>query len=234
VSHDVTHSVQYHGEDYVNLLRWWHRHYVRRGAQQADLIRNGVLQDIVALRRQLETATETYPESLSVSSTRRVLSHLENLYRRLEILSDTLAPPFQHDSLPLALQHIVNRWQHLCNWHVSWPRSYRPEAIDHIYLLIHFLDRVMQQLGDLHPAPQQCDLMLGFRSFGQQLHFVVSPGEALSGPTLTDIARDTAPVLKTFQLLTGGYCSYQLCSGSIAWIVTWPVRSDSNCPPHTP
>ncbi|MGB5975740.1 MAG: hypothetical protein WBG38_20610, partial [Nodosilinea sp.] len=81
------------------LLRWWHRHQTRWLTGEADTIRNGLLQDLFAIRRQIELVTDDETAGLAT---------VEQLYDALEQLGNRLSSPYLEESLPLALQHALN------------------------------------------------------------------------------------------------------------------------------
>lgn len=89
-----------------HALQWWHQRQVDRLHDGAELIRDGVLQDLFAIRRTLELAHEECEPASQKS-----LQQLEALHQRLEQVSNTLSPAFIQDSLPLAIQHWLHLWQ---------------------------------------------------------------------------------------------------------------------------
>lgn len=86
--------------DAPELLRWWQRYQIQRQNQTADTIRNGLLQDVFALRRQLELFCQTC-STADVQSCDRQVAQLHHVYFQLEDLSNSLDLPYLQDSLPL-------------------------------------------------------------------------------------------------------------------------------------
>ena len=89
-----------------SALQWWYQRQCDRQHHNAELIRDGVLQTLFALRRSLEL---THAQQQSVSSDQ--LGQLESLYGELETISNNLSPAFSRDHVTLAMQHILNQWQ---------------------------------------------------------------------------------------------------------------------------
>ena len=91
--------------------QWWQAQQTQQLHQQAESIREGLLQQAFAFRRYLESkptapdATHSDPEQ-----TARWLARLQAFYQSLENLSNELSPPFVADSLPLALQFVIKDW----------------------------------------------------------------------------------------------------------------------------
>lgn len=94
---------EYHTQ---RALQWWHQRQVNRLHDGAELIRDGILQELFAIRRMLELARDRQ-EPVSQASLRQ----LEVLHLRLERVSNQLSPAFIRDSLPLAIQHVLREWQ---------------------------------------------------------------------------------------------------------------------------
>lgn len=105
--------------------QWWHQHQTNRLHAQAESIRDDLLQQTFAFRRFLENSLEAQPDT---AQTEQWLKRFHTLYQSLEQLSDRLSPPFMGDSLPLALQFMVQTWQQShpgltvqCNVPSDWP-----------------------------------------------------------------------------------------------------------------
>lgn len=88
--------------------QWWHQRQVAQLHEQAESIRDDLLQQTFAFRRYLESTLTTQP---SVENTEQWLTRFQTFYQSLEGLSNQLSPPFVTDSLPLALQSMVQTWQ---------------------------------------------------------------------------------------------------------------------------
>lgn len=88
--------------------QWWHQRQTNRFHAQAESIRDDLLQQTFAFRRFLESSLDSQPEA---EQTEQWVKRCQTLYRSLEQLSDQLSPPFMGDSLPLALQFMVQTWQ---------------------------------------------------------------------------------------------------------------------------
>lgn len=89
-----------------SALQWWHQRQCDRQHHSAELIRDGVLQNLFALRRSLEL---THVQQQPVSSEQ--LRQIESLYGELETISNHLSPAFSRDNVTLAMHHILNQWQ---------------------------------------------------------------------------------------------------------------------------
>lgn len=90
-------------------FQWWQDCWMRDMAQQEESLRDGALQDLLALRRGIELAllTGLSPPSSDLAGW---LGQLELLYQNLDRLGDRLHPPYIEDDLNLALHHMMRPW----------------------------------------------------------------------------------------------------------------------------
>ncbi|MBE9066070.1 hypothetical protein IQ260_05330 [Leptolyngbya cf. ectocarpi LEGE 11479] len=89
--------------------QWWHQRQTAQLHKQAESIRDDLLQQTFAFRRYLESTLATHADT---DQAEQWLERFQSFYQSLEQLSDRLSPPFIDDSLPLALQFMVQTWQH--------------------------------------------------------------------------------------------------------------------------
>ncbi len=96
-------------------LRWWQGQQVVRQRHQAEVIRDGVVQDSFALRRSLELAlmnsSDRLPQVESEKLTSDWLAKIEMIQSSLETLTNHLAPPYLNDHLPLSVRFLLKQWQ---------------------------------------------------------------------------------------------------------------------------
>lgn len=90
-------------------LRWWQSRWSMVAAQQAEGIRDCLLQEVFALRRDLELSllAATPPDS---NQLQHWIHTLEYLHQRLERLGNQISPPYQTDDLALAIQDLLKYW----------------------------------------------------------------------------------------------------------------------------
>ena len=208
----------------VELLRWWHQYQTRMLNQAADLIRNGVLQDMFAIRRRLELSCQTQPNAKEFGC-EHYLVELKRIYTLLENLSNRLESPYLQDSLPLALQHAVQPWQESLHLRTALPHTWEPESDEHTRLLIVLAETLLQQLATAAVAPHHCDLTLQDQISLKELTFRALYEESPSPLFTAEIARLATPLLATFEILTQGDYTQDLQPHSLTWILHWPTQS---------
>ncbi|NEZ58455.1 hypothetical protein [Adonisia turfae] len=201
-----------HRPDAPELLRWWHQHQAQKLNRVADHIRNGLLQELFAIRRQLEVSCET--EGNAAFGCDHHLANLERLYHQLEHLSHDLNSPFR-DSLPLALQHAIQPWHQQLSMTTEFPSTWPPEPVEHVQLLITFVDSFFSQLAT-NPPPDHWGLELTQQTTAKEL-ICYATGDNLS-PRVTE---SILPLLETFRLLTQGEYHQTVQPQLIRWELRW-------------
>ncbi|MEP1076595.1 hypothetical protein [Leptolyngbya sp. FACHB-8] len=122
-------------------LQDWYGRQAQRLHGEAEAIREGALQEVFALRRQLELM------ELGASGEMPVSPHVANqLYEQLKTLSDRLSPSFLQDNLPLAIATRLEAWQQLhpsITIHSTLPAEWVPGPYERSYFLLTTLDDLL-------------------------------------------------------------------------------------------
>ena len=220
-----------HCPDASELLRWWHQYQAKKLNQTAEHIRNGLLQDLFAIRRQLEVACQT-EENAAAFGCDRHLANLEDLYSQLENVSHDLNSPFL-DSLPLALQHAIMPWSGQLSLAAELPSDWSPEPAENVELLIAFVNSFFQQLASTTSASQTCGLKLAQQATAKELTCYATGELAWYAHHSSISAKTLLPFLETFRLLTQGEYHQISSPQQIGWTLRWqsPCPSVINHPP---
>jgi hypothetical protein len=216
--------------DCSELLRWWHRYQVQSLNEYSDDIRNGLLQNLFTVRRQMELSCLT-PAEAGKHCCGQHLTELEKIYDQLEQLSSHLYSPYLEDSLPLALEHALQPWHSQLPLHCQWSSQWEVEPIEQNRLLISFTQSLLTQLTQATPQPHRCDIVLTQTSHAKQLRYHVTY-EARPVPALLQaLSTQLAPFLKTFQIFTGGNYEQRLHPQEFAWVLNWGSSSPAPAAP---
>jgi len=127
-------------------LRWWER---RRGFQlycETERIRNGLLQESLAMRRSIELLLGDSCQ-ISLQSVRDWLKGIETFHNSLGQLSDRLSPPYVEESLPLAIQYLLELWQTYnpkLNIQIELPGDWRDESPECSRVILIALDELLR------------------------------------------------------------------------------------------
>lgn len=208
----------------TELLRWWHQHQAQQWNHEADLIRNGLLQEIFALRRRLELACQTQPNADEFGCAAH-LAELSKLYTSLESLGNRLGSPYLQESLPLALQFTILPWQAKCDWQVDLPPIWEVEPVENIRLLIMLTETCLQAFTAEAVLPEQCRLCLTAQAHVKELTFHLAYPQALPLPLVEAISARLAPLLETFKLFTQGDYGQTVQPQALSWVLRWPTQT---------
>lgn len=197
--------------DSDQLLRWWHQHQTRWLASEADAIRNGLLQDLFAVRRQLELMAGKDPHALAT---------VEHLYAALKNLGDRLSSPYVQESLPLALQHALEGWPPELALKVRLPNRWPDEPMEYVTLVLSVVEHMKQTLVALPTPPQTCTLELAegkdYKQLTMQLNLQTLPLAIESGGSA-----DWVYHLSAFEAITGGQAHCTHAGHTMLWRLTW-------------
>lgn len=197
--------------DSEQLLCWWHQHQTQWLASEADAVRNGLLQELFAVRRQLE---------LMAGGDSHALATVERLYSALENLGDRLSSPYLQESLPLAMQHALKGWPAELTLDVRLPNRWPMEPMEYVALVLSILEHLRQTLVALPDLPQACRVELA-EGQGSKHLTVRLDLQALPAAVERCSSADWAYHLSTFEAITGGRAHCIQKSRTILWQLTW-------------
>ena len=206
--------------NYADLLRWWHQYQAQMLNHEADMIRNGVLQDMFAIRRRLELSCLTQPNAEEFGCEDH-LAKLRRIYILLENLSDRLELPYLQESLPLALQHAVQPWRESVRLRARLPHTWEAEPVEHTRLLVMLAENLLQHLATAAISPRHCDITLQHQFGVKELTFHMLYRESPPASLTEQTAISMKPFLETFQILTQGDYSQDLQARSLTWALRW-------------
>ncbi|OKH43537.1 hypothetical protein NIES30_24780 [Phormidium tenue NIES-30] len=192
-------------------MRWWHRHQAQWLNREADAIRNGLLQDLFAVRRQLELL----PGSGGLAA-------VEHLYQSLADLGNRLSSPYLHDSLPLAIQQALADWPPQVPARAELPSQWPTEPIEHTLLLLAVLNHLGQALAAQPSLPQVCVVSLAAGPDRKRLTVAVDYESAVPAALLDlDQAETWRAYLTTFDLFSQGQASATHGGAALRWFFDW-------------
>jgi hypothetical protein len=196
----------------TDLLRWWHQHQTQWLNHEAEAIRNGPLQDLLALRRQLE---------LEAGDRQTCLGDMEQLYTTLESLGNRLSSPYGQDSLPMAIRHTLQPWQDQLPLQLDLPNPWPPEGAVEIALVISMLSYLAATIAACPTPPGHWGVSLYPRP-QKQLTIQLSYPTPLPAQLLQVCqGQDWSYHLQTFELLTQGYIHHHRQPHQLTWRLTW-------------
>lgn len=206
-------------ENVRSLLRWWYQQQAQLRIEEADSIRNGVLQDVFALRRRLELLCQDDREP---SACEPCLENVQRIYEALEALSDRISSPYVEDSLPLAIRHCLQPWRSLLPLQVALQATWDPEPAEQVALLLTFLNRVLQAVASGEKPPARCQVSLQMRQENKALLLQVGYAQPLPQALIAlSHSADMTALLQTFHLLSEGCARLDVEPQAMTWELTW-------------
>jgi hypothetical protein len=207
-------------------LRWWHLRQSMKLRREAEEIRNGLLQESFVLRRNLEMFHINQGEQATAGEpSRDCLETMEKFHRSLKELSDRLSLPFIDESLPQAIQHLLESWQlryPAIAVNASLPAEWVPDRYEHRRAILMVLDDLCQiTLSELSTLDS---IMVSLQQKGQTgrliTQFAYSSPSTLSPHLDLSNLKYLQPV---FPFLTPGNCSYQCTDSTLTWYFDWKL-----------
>lgn len=193
------------------LLRWWYRHQAQWLNREADTIRNGLLQDLFAVRRQLELLPGDGG-----------LAAVEHLYQSLEDLGNRLSSPYLHDSLPLAIQQALASWPTQVSARAELPSQWPVEPVEHTLLLLAVLNDLGQALAVQPSLPRLCVVSLAAGPDRKRLTISIDYANAVPPALLAlDQTESWMAYLTTFDLFSQGQASAAHGPTTLRWAFDW-------------
>jgi hypothetical protein len=206
-------------------LRWWQSRQASHEAEAAELIRDGLLQEAFSLRRTLELALNhsTHP---SQQVNQELLTTFERFHHELKELSDRLSPAYVDSNLPLAIQHLLERWQ------TSYPglgveadlASDWPDATEsHNRLVLMAMNELLRiTLPEAGPEPflslPSISVSLQEQAHANELILHLTDINQQSNPS---ISQDLTSLEQSFCLLMPGHCKIKHKQGNINCKFQW-------------
>jgi len=208
-----------------DALQWWHQRQVSRLHDGAELIRDGILQDLFAIRRSLELAHEAH-EPVSQNSLRQ----MEALHLRLEQVSNELSPAFVRDSLPHAVQYMLQNWQSRhpvvklsAQLHQEQLWQPTPDSRVALTTLAELLTLIADGLG----ADASLEVSLKYQENTAVLTVHLC---RLGNHQCQAIAqrKELSYLRQSFQLLANGDAAQAVSPSEIRWQFSWPMVNDDS------
>ncbi|AFZ32874.1 hypothetical protein Glo7428_4431 [Gloeocapsa sp. PCC 7428] len=192
-------------------LQWWSYGQSIKLADEAERIRNNLLQESCCMRRSIERSIAETPE-LFARNKHEWIDSVEFLHHSLANLGDRLAPPYVEHSLPLAMEFLIESWQtknSQLNIKTQLPKLWRDEFPSHSIIVLQILDELLRTLSvknltkislEISLIPLQYEL--------NELVVKISYPDAQSLSLCSQLP-ELKYLKRTFKFLTSGQCFYR-------------------------
>lgn len=203
-------------------LQWWSSRQSMRLFLEAEKIREDLLQESFTIRRSLDLLARDNV-NLSINRTQECLKQVDNFHHSLVELSDRLFPAYLQDSLPLAIECLLEPWlvsnPHLY-FHINMPTSWRHESADRSLIVLRALEELL--LITLPEVLMPISIYISLeerKNIGELMVQITYPD------TSTFIFYSSLPELnylcESFQFLTSGKCFCRSQNLTIACYLCW-------------
>ena len=203
-------------------LQWWYRRQSLQLGCEADKIRNGLLQESLAMRRTLELSLE---DSIEISDHlgKNLLDKIEGFHYSLDRLVDRLAPPYSEDSLPLAIQYIIESWRKsssLVTIDIDLPVEWRYEPPERSRVVLMALNELLRIILSECLTPLSIHVSLELQKNWAELRVKISNIDG-SIVISDEGLKDLEYLSESFKFLTTGECYYQRQELAEVWYFRW-------------
>ncbi len=210
-------------------LQWWQARQSRQLLSEAEKIRDGLLQESFTIRRSLELSLED-GRSTSTKLSQDLLQKMEKFYHSLEQLSDHLSPAYIEDSLPLAIQGVVESWQTYnskLRIKIELPTAWRQESIERSLIILRVLDELLRITAS--ELVRELSLKISLNQQGNLAELIVQILYPDVPTLVSDWSREDLEYLsQTFEFLTSGQCSRRREELTVAWYFRWVMQLDKS------
>lgn len=199
-------------------LQWWYRQHVLRLFNEAEAVRNGVLQDAFTLRRTLELSL-VQQQMIRPSEEEALLLTLGELHASLKRFSDFLAPPYLEDSFPIAIDYLLKSHQQdhpEITLAFSPPEQWQPDPYEQGRVVWMAIDELLRLA--LCPSVDSISASLTERA---AVHKFVIQIIDHRFEQFRPQRQELAYLKRSVQFLTAGTCTYHFDNAMLVWSLQW-------------
>jgi hypothetical protein len=203
-------------------LQWWASRESTKLFLEAEKIRDGLLQESFTIRRSLEMLTVDNLE-LSPNQTQECLKKIDTFHHSLAQLSDRLFPAYLQDSLPLAIQSLLEPWIASRNhiyFHVDMPDCWRHEPAEGSLIVLRALEELLRIT--LPEVLTPISIYITLKQQGNIAQLLVQ----ITYPDVSNLVfysslPELAHLCESFKFLTSGKCFCRTKNLSVTWYFCW-------------
>jgi hypothetical protein len=197
-------------------FRWWSERQFRHQGLESDRIRNGIMQEMFALRRGIELSPK---QDVVTQNSMDWLEQVKHLQRSLELLCHQLSPPFIEDSLPLTIQSMSEFWQLelSCTIQVDVPTDWQAEPQDKNHVVLAVLSELLRLSAFYCQGAQPIQIKLTQVDQVAELMVRAETAEALAH------SEEWTYLSRCFRYLVGGTGTCQQTPEAITWLLKWRI-----------
>lgn len=207
-------------------LRWWYQRQLAQRDCEAEYIREGLLQEMFALRRSLELTLlddRAHDDRAHMKEVQHWLTQIETIQHSLEAVMHRLAPPYSADSLPLAIQLLLKEWQAAhptVKLELDLPIEWDEELVEQRRIVLATLSEWLR-IAVSQPLPEA--LIYARLSQQAQLREFMIQLTTLNGFSHSSEASiaELSHLQQSFQTLAAGKCYCHKRGSTLIWSCQW-------------
>lgn len=193
-------------------------------SDEAEKIKDGLLQELFALRRTLEQSSSREDErSLQISQA--AVQTIENIHLSLDRLSERLSPLHIEHSLPLAIEWVVRlRQAHHPQLRIETkpPIAWECCSVEHSLIVVKVLDELLRITSSEILEETPIWLELSHQKKSNELILQISFTERATLVSYTKL-KELHYLSRTFSVLSAGQCFWKKKKLAVTWYFRWPA-----------
>lgn len=191
-------------------LQWWSQRQSIQQADEAEKIRDSLLQESFSIRRSLEQSLAENDELLGDRG-QKWLASIEHFHQSLAQLSDRLSPPHTEYSLPLAVQWLIDWWQ-TSNPRLAveteLPLDWQDESPDRSQVVLRTLNELLRVTSSELATKTSIQIRLEQKGDMSELIFYISFPNESTLKSYSDL-QELKYLTQAFRFLTSGQCFWR-------------------------
>lgn len=202
-------------------LRWWSAREAIEQAAQSNKIQNGLIQDLFALRLNLQFSLSQPIEKQRLQQ-QAWLVELGKMYSHLNNLSIMLSPPYLAENLPLAIRSRLQQWLASHPSHqltLDLPHIWQQDSLERNYIILSSLETLLKLAVPSSLSNAELEISLTDRSRIELVVKIIYP-TGIKSRSITCI-RELKYLRSCFCCLAPGRCHYQHQSNEAIWQFQW-------------
>lgn len=209
------------------VMRWWYRKQLSSFNHQAEEIRNGVIQELFGIRRDLELRSMDEPALGKSFPYHRWIDRLEYVQQMLEALSYQWSPPFVEDSLVLAIHHAIAPWRDRypsVSFRLLLATDWQHEMPEVNRMLITAIEELLRAAQLELETQNEVEVTLHRRArLGELVIRIQYTNEEVLKRVL--YTKDVVYLREVFQALGLGWCVFTREAMSAVWTFQWKLST---------
>ncbi|MBW4517986.1 MAG: hypothetical protein KME11_22525 [Timaviella obliquedivisa GSE-PSE-MK23-08B] len=202
-------------------LQWWFQQQSLQLWYESERIRNDIFQEMFVIRRYFESSflnNDSAPNDLQ-----DCLDRFERLQKSLDTLNHQLCPAYIEESLPLAIQSLLNEWQlslPILQIETELPTEWNLNSFERSYTVLTTLDELLKIVLSTSLA-NPC-LLVNLQADYHWANLVVRVHDTDTLKLFSILkVRELTYVYQSFRWLTSGRCFFQKDGSDLVWCFRW-------------